>query len=398
MNAKSNTMNTAILDIEAQLAKKSPLVGEEEIQALQSLLEKAYHNPNDYFILQIGDCAERFEDSTKKSVFKKCQFYFDVAQQLENALSKKIILLGRIAGQYAKPRTDALEVRNGQALPIYKGDMLNGYNFSQESRVMKPSRILDAYNHATQALNSIQKFYVQNNTSQRMFTSHEALVLDYENGLTRVSENTQEFYNYSAHTVWLGQQSRELNGPQIEYLSKIENPIGIKLGPTQTPETICALLKKLNPKCIKGKIYLITRLGVQLVDSLLPKFIEAVQKSNVPVLWCVDPMHGNTFKLSDNRKIRSVKDIIQECARTHEIHQSFGTSLQGIHLEASCDDITECVSVGREEAHLCEFPQYQTQCDPRLNPEQVNEIIKHFNTQHFIHAKHQNNSTTQSHL
>jgi len=382
-------------EIEQQLLQKQAIVKENDIKCLSNILTQTFQYPENYFILQIGDCAEPFKDSAIDIVEKKCDFYLQMANMLEVYLQKEVILIGRIAGQYAKPRTDSLETQKGQTLPVYRGDMINEFEFTTKSRQIDSNRILEAYTHAKSVVTHIDSYIFRKNIEKKIFTSHEALVLEYDRGLTRTSQTSLKKFNYSAHTIWLGNRSRDLNGPQIEYLSSVHNPIGIKIGPTEPNQDFLDLLERLNPNRIEGKIYLMTRLGANLVHIYLPKIIKAVKQLKMPVLWCVDPMHGNTFKIKNGLKVRSILDILDECKITAYIHKKMGTCLSGVHLEASYEHVSECINTSKSHAELEKYDYYTSMCDPRLNPDQVKRVLKTFKAGPILKPNIQNNITKE---
>lgn len=374
-----NFLISGSLSIRNILLTKENLVQETDVSEFKAILQKIYQKPDDFFLLHIGDCAESFDDCREEIVFEKCQFYFDTAKLLEERLQKSVVVIGRIAGQYAKPRTEDFEQQNGMTLPIYRGDMINSHEFDKNARKPNTERILQAYECAGRTVGFIEKY--QQKFAKKLFISHEALVLDYECGLTRYAHHQQSeltpFFNASAHTVWLGDRSRNLSQEHIAYLNTIQNSIGVKIGTTQSPDTLIDLLDRLNPSREEGKIYLITRLGYHYVEQKLPKLIEAVKAANFPVLWCVDPMHGNTFKVCNEKKVRTTNDILQETLLTFKIHKELKSHLSGLHLEATFLPVTECVTKKREDTVLSDLSFYTTKCDPRLNPEQVGFLIKH---------------------
>lgn len=386
MNDKSIDINssnqspffaTHMAEIRNMLSAKQNLVQERDVYELKTLLQQAYEKPNENFILHIGDCAESFDDCTEETVFNKCKFYTDTAKLLADRLQKKVVIIGRIAGQYAKPRTEDFEQYNGIVLPIYRGDMINSYEFDTNARKPNSERILKAYDCSSRTIDFINAY--EQKYGGKIFTSHEALVLDYERGLTRHCRHSMRstgLFNSSAHTVWLGDRSRNMSHSHIEYLATIHNPVGVKIGATQSPETLIDLLNALNPSREDGKLYLITRLGVANVQEKLSKLIEAVKAAAFPVLWCVDPMHGNTFKVNQEKKVRTTYDILDEVLYTIKIHKEMGTHLSGLHLEATFLPVTECVTKRREDTTICDLPFYTTKCDPRLNAEQVRRLIK----------------------
>jgi 3-deoxy-7-phosphoheptulonate synthase len=373
------------------------------------------------FLLQGGDCAETFAGVTADNVRNKLRVLLQMAVVLTYAASVPVVKLGRLAGQYAKPRSSDLETRNGVTLPAYRGDAVNGYDFTPESRIPDPQRLVDVYNSSAATLNLVRAFvtggyadlrqvhtwntdFVQTSPFGQRYeavadeieraltfmkaigadpdefhrvdfhSSHEALLLEYEHSLTRIDSRTDLPYNVSAHFVWIGERTRQLDGAHVELLSRIKNPIGIKLGPTTTPDDALAYAARLNPDNTPGRLTFITRFGADKIRDGLPALVEKVTAEGVQVAWVCDPMHGNTFEASSGYKTRRFDDVIEEVQGFFDVHRSLGTWPGGVHVELTGDDVTECIGGGEEidEAGLAN--RYESVCDPRLNRVQSLEL------------------------
>ena len=373
------------------------------------------------FLLQGGDCAETFAGVTADNVRNKLRVLLQMAVVLTYAASVPVVKLGRLAGQYAKPRSSDLETRNGVTLPAYRGDAVNGYDFTPESRVPDPQRLVDVYNSSAATLNLVRAFvtggyadlrqvhtwntdFVQNSPFGQRYeamadeieraltfmkaigadpdefhrvdfhSSHEALLLEYEQALTRIDSRTDLPYNVSAHFVWIGERTRQLDGAHVELLSRIQNPIGIKLGPTTTPDDALSYAARLNPDNKPGRLTFVTRFGADKIRDGLPALVEKVTAEGVNVAWVCDPMHGNTFEASSGYKTRRFDDVIEEVQGFFDVHRSLGTWPGGVHVELTGDDVTECIGGGEEidEAQLAN--RYESVCDPRLNRVQSLEL------------------------
>jgi len=395
-----------------EIQQSVPLVYPGEVERLLSFLADAQDGRR--FILQAGDCAERFLDCNIHEISDKLKIILQMSLVLFYGIRKPIVRIGRIAGQYAKPRTSEFETVNGITLPSYRGDNVNGFEFTAEAREPDPNRLIAAYRHSCQTLNWLRalndggfadvrhpelwtlshmrdeeqpKFYSDllervheaNNflellgeaSSEFMrrvdlFTSHEALHLDYESALTRVLPNHQP-YNLGAHFLWLGERTRALDGAHVEYLRGIANPLGIKVGPSADPEEIVNLTEQLNPQRVKGKITIITRLGAGIAQRKIPQMVDAFRKRSIGVVWSCDPMHGNAVRTDFGIKTRSFDAIVTELRETIAAHASCDSALHGVHFELTGAPVTECIggSAGISEDGL--HVNYQTHCDPRLN-------------------------------
>lgn len=412
------------------LRELPPLVTSWEIEKLKGLIAEAQQGKR--FLLQGGDCAEQVGDCRPRVIAAKLKILLQMSMVLIHGSKRPVIRVGRFAGQYAKPRSSPTETRtlNGKptTLPSYYGDLVNGLEFTPESRRPDPARMVEGYKHAALTLNFVRslldagfadlhhpeywdlgfmqhaalpeslrgeyhemtrrladglKFMeaigersVDDLTRADFFTSHEALNLLYESAQTRTVPRREGFYNLTTHLPWVGDRTRELTGAHVEYFRGIRNPIGIKLGHTATPQQLVGLLKALNPQREPGRIVLIARLGVANVARLLPALIEAAQhaKDAGPVLWVCDPMHGNTKTTGDGTKTRRFDDILSELEQSWDIHLARGSRLGGVHFELTGEDVTECVggASGVTEADLAR--NYVSPCDPRLNYDQAMEM------------------------
>jgi 3-deoxy-7-phosphoheptulonate synthase len=341
---------------------------------------------------------------------------------LTYGLRQPIVRVGRLAGQYAKPRSAATEEVDGISLPVYRGDLVNDFAPTPAGRIPDPERMLRAYFHAAATLNYVRALieggfadlhhpehwdlgFIRESERHReyseivarildaisfmeacgsalesalgridFFTSHEALVLPYEEALTRPEEASGRYFNVGAHMLWLGDRTRDLEGAHVEYLRGIANPIGIKVGPTCAPDALPALVRRLNPENLWGRVTLITRLGAGRVRELLPPLIRAVQTAGTQVLWSCDPMHGNSVRTAGGVKTRDFEQILGELRETYAIHQASDSRLGGVHFELTGDDVTECLGGARRLAEADLRVNYSTYCDPRLNDEQSLEM------------------------
>ena len=370
------------------------------------------------FLLQGGDCAETFAGVTADNVRNKLRVLLQMAVVLTYAGSVPVVKVGRLAGQYAKPRSSDNETRtvDGQSvtLPAYRGDAVNGFEFTPESRVPDPQRLVDVYNASAATLNLVRAFvtggyadlrqvhtwntdFVRSSPIGQRYesmaadieraltfmkaigadpdefhrvdfhSSHEALVLEYEHAMTRIDSRTDAPYDVSGHFVWIGERTRQLDGAHVELLSKIRNPIGVKLGPTTSADDAIALAAKLNPDNIPGRLTFITRFGAGKIREGLPDLVEKVTAAGLQVAWVCDPMHGNTFEASSGYKTRKFEDVIYELQGFFDVHRALGTWPGGIHIELTGDDVTECVGGGEELAEIDLGNRYESVCDPRLN-------------------------------
>lgn len=351
------------------LSQRPPLVTPAQVEKLRTQLILAASGQA--FVLQGGNCAESFNECEGAPIESQLKILSKMSAILLQGLGKPIVQIGRIAGQYAKPRSALLETKNGVSLPSYRGDLINHPPFTLTARTPDPQLLLQGYACAARTHTHIRTHHENRNIN--FFTSHEALHLYYEQALTR-KDPYQKWYNLSTHFPWVGVRTSTLEGAHIEYLRGIENPIGIKVDPAVTPDLLKALIEVLDPHQIPGKITLITRLGVEKVKSQLPKFIDLIQKNRYKVLWSCDPMHGNTKTTASGYKTRVFDDILFELKETFRIHQQMQSTLGGVHLELTGDPVTECVggASGLGEGDLPKY--YKSLVDPRLNYEQSLEI------------------------
>jgi 3-deoxy-7-phosphoheptulonate synthase len=373
------------------------------------------------FLLQGGDCAETFDGVTADNVRNKLRVLLQMAVVLTYAASVPVVKVGRIAGQYAKPRSSDSETRAGVTLPAYRGDAVNGFEFVPESRTPDPQRLVDVYNSSAATLNLVRAFvtggyadlrqvhtwntdFVRDSAAGQRYeqvageidraltfmqaigadpdefhrvdfhSSHEALILEYEHALTRIDSRTGTPYDVSGHFLWIGDRTRQLDGAHVELMRHIRNPIGVKLGPTATPDDALALAGRLNPDTEQGRLTFVTRFGAGRIRDRLPHLVEKVSAAGVEVAWVCDPMHGNTFEASSGHKTRRFDDVIEEVQGFFDVHRSLGTWPGGVHVELTGDDVTECVGGGEELAEVDLAHRYESVCDPRLNRVQSLEL------------------------
>ncbi len=408
--------------VEKELGIYPPLVFAEEVRSLKKQLADA--TKGNSFLLQGGDCAESFSEFNADNIKDFFKVFLQMSVVLTFAGGKPVVKVGRIAGQFAKPRSSDFETFDGLELPSYRGDIINAIEFTKEAREADPYRMLKAYNQSAATQNLIRAFArggfadlhkvhrwnldfasgsasnkkyeeLSNKISQALsfmeacgikaentpninqtvlYSSHEALLLNYEEALTRKDSLTGNWYNCSAHMLWIGGRTRQVNGAHVELLRGVENPIGVKAGPTTDPEDLIRLIDTLNPENECGKMNIIVRMGAEKVGEHLPALIKAVQREGKNVLWSCDPMHGNTFKSSTNYKTRDFDKLLQEVKNFFDIHKSLGTHAGGIHLEMTGKDVTECVGGGQEITEENLSSRYHTHCDPRLNAHQALEL------------------------
>ena len=413
-----------VKDVEYRLAQKPPLVFAGEVQNLRSQLGQVANGQA--FLLQGGDCAESFAEFSANNIRDSFKVFLQMAVVLTFGASMPIVKVGRMAGQFAKPRSSGFETVGGVELPSYRGDMVNGIEFDKDSRVPDPKRLLQVYEQSASTLNLLRAFsrggmadlhevhkwttnYITDTKQAErfealasriddclafmdacglnsqstaamaetdFFTSHEALLLNYEESLTRQDTITDEkgWFTTSAHMVWIGDRTRQLDGAHVEYMSGIDNPIGLKCGPSMDSDDLLRLIDKLNPDNIPGRLTLIARMGADIVTEKLPPLVEAVKPSGAQVVWCSEPNQGNTVKASTGYKTRRVDDVMREVAGFFEVHDSLGTYPGGVHFEMTGQNVTECLGgvVEVTEARLGD--RYHTHCDPRLNAAQSLEL------------------------
>ncbi len=400
------------------LAGYPPLVFAGEARALTAHLAEVAAGRA--FLLQAGDCAESFHDFAADKIRDKLKVILQMAVVLTYAAGVPVVKVGRIAGQYGKPRSSDTETVDGVTLPSFRGHNVNSEEFSAAARHPDPQRMLTGYHQSSATLNLVraftkggfadlarvqawnQEFLASSAEGQRyeeiasgieralrfmkacgidtsseaqlhqvdFFTSHEALLLGYEEALTRRDSLTGDFYDCSAHFVWIGERTRQLDGAHVEFLRGVRNPIGVKLGPTATPEDVLGLCEALNPQRTPGRLTVITRMGATKVRSTLPPLLEAVRDSGHPVAWVCDPMHGNTFTSGTGRKTRDLDDVMSEVTGFFAAHGEVGTWPGGVHVELTGDDVTECLGGSSRILDQDLDARYETICDPRLNARQ----------------------------
>jgi 3-deoxy-7-phosphoheptulonate synthase len=406
-------------DVTAQLRVLPPLVFAGECDALKERLGAVARG--EAFLLQGGDCAETFVDSTADAIRNKIKTLLQMAVVLTYGAQVPVVKVGRIAGQFAKPRSAASETRDGVTLPSYRGDAVNGVEFTAAARTPDPQRLLRMYNTSAATLNLVRAFtqggladlrevhswnsgfVAASSAHQRyeamardidralafmaaagvdpeafrtvdLYSSHEALLLDYERALTRIDSRTGLPYDVSGHLVWVGERTRDLGGAHVAFAASVRNPVAVKLGPTTTPDEALALVERLDPDGEPGRLTFISRMGRDRVRDALPAVVEKVTASGATVAWVCDPMHGNTFEAPDGLKTRRFDDVIDEVRGFFEVHRALGTHPGGLHMELTGDDVTECLGgsggIGETDLPM----RYQTVCDPRLNHAQSLEL------------------------
>ena len=401
------------------LKKLPPLVFAGECDALKAKIAVAQEGKA--FWLQGGDCAETFAAATADSIRNRIKTILQMAVVLQYFASLPVIKVGRMAGQFAKPRSNDNETRNGVTLPAYRGDAVNDLEFTETSRTPDPQRLVQVYNTSSSTLNLVRAFtqggfadvrevhnwnkgfvsdprfgtrYEQMATelgralefmtsagvdpeafkTVDFYSSHEALILEYEKALTRIDSRTNLAYDVSAHFLWIGERTRQLDGAHMDFAAKIHNPIGIKLGPKSTVEDALAMIAKLNPDNEPGRLTFITRMGTGQIREKLPTLVKAVTDSGAKVLWVCDPMHGNTYEAPSGYKTRKFDDVMDEVRGFFEVHKALGTHPGGIHIELTGDDVTECVGGGEQISEDDLATRYESACDPRLNHSQSLEL------------------------
>ncbi len=409
--------------VEEELGSYPPLIFAGEARNLQNDLAKV--GRGEAFIIQGGDCAESFsafDADTIKNLFK---LILQMSVVMTYSSGKPVVKIGRIAGQFAKPRSSDYEEKDGVRLPSYRGDIINDIAFSEEARKPDPRRMLRAYYQSAATMNLLRAFSrggmadlnrvhqwnldfikdhplgkryeelssqidkamkflaaagISSETAPQLrqtvvYTSHEALLLNYEEALTRIDSLTDTWYNTSAHMLWIGDRTRNLDGAHIEYFRGIKNPVGCKVGPSMQPDELVELIEALNPGNEEGRLNLIVRMGADKIADLYPPLLRAVKEAGKKVVWTIDPMHGNVEKTSTGFKTRDFDNILSEVRQFFEIHQREGTVAGGIHLEMTGEDVTECT--GSTSCPITAdklADRYHTQCDPRLNAKQALEL------------------------
>lgn len=407
----------AILD---QIRTFPPIVVVDEVEDLKRRMAMA--GRGEAFVLQGGNCAESFVNCHEESIAGKLKILLHMSVILTYGVRKPVVRIGRLAGQYAKPRSNDTETVDGREIPVYRGDAVNSVEPTPEARTPDPGRLLKTYFHSVATLNHIRalcdsgfadlhrpyNWNLQSIEKSRkwpeykevverildaiqfmesfggvrsealgrvdLFSSHEGLLLGYEDALTRQDPRTGKYYNLGAHMLWLGARTRGLDGAHVEYFRGIANPIGVKIDPGCDPDDLKKLLAVLNPDNEPGRITLITRLGAGKVASVLPPLIRAAKSTGIDVAWSCDPMHGNTVKANGGKKTRDFSVILDELSNTFRIHQAEGTNLGAVHFELTAEDVTECVGGATDLTEADLERKYETDCDPRLNSSQSLEM------------------------
>ncbi|MDO4251628.1 MAG: 3-deoxy-7-phosphoheptulonate synthase class II [Rothia sp. (in: high G+C Gram-positive bacteria)] len=402
----------------AELEAAPPLVFAGEVDRLRKQLAEVAQGKA--FFLQGGDCAETFEGATADKISARVRTLLQMAVVLTYGASMPVVKMGRMAGQFSKPRSSDSEKRGQVSLPSFRGEMVNGFEFSAQARQHDPRRMVQGYHTSASTLNLVRAFttggfadlrlvnswnqgFTANPAHARyeslsneinralkfmeacgadfdalkateLYVGHEGLLLDYERALTRIDSRTKLPYDTSGHFIWIGERTRGLEDAHVNFLSKVHNPLGVKLGPTSTVDQTLSLLDKLDPERQPGRLTFITRMGAHKIRENLPKLVEAVQAEGAEVVWVTDPMHGNTISVPSGYKTRRFDDVVDEVRGFFEVHQALGSFPGGIHIEMTGDDVAECLGGSdpiNEEAFA---DRYETLCDPRLNHRQSLEI------------------------
>ena len=402
----------------SELYRVPPLVFAGEVDQLRQRLAQVASGKA--FVLQGGDCAETFAGATADQIRNRVKTILQMAVVLTYGASLPIVKMGRMAGQFAKPRSSDLETRGDVTLPAYRGDMVNGYDFTEQSRTHNPKRMLDGYHTAASTLNLIRAFtqggfadlrmvhswnrgFAENPANRRyeglakeidrairfmeaagadfdelkrvdFYAAHEGLLMDYERAMTRIDSRTGLPYDTSAHFIWMGERTRDLDGAHIDFFSRVQNPIGVKLGPSTTAADMEALADKIDPERVPGRLTFITRMGAEKIRDVLPALLEAQKSLELLPVWVSDPMHGNGITTQTGYKTRRFDDVVDEVKGFFEAHRGVGTHPGGIHVELTGDDVTECLGGTQAIDELGLETRYESLCDPRLNHQQSLEL------------------------
>ncbi|MCY7326886.1 MAG: 3-deoxy-7-phosphoheptulonate synthase class II [Microbacteriaceae bacterium] len=402
----------------AEIAALPPLVFAGEVDILRARLASAASGKA--FVLQGGDCAETFAGATAEQIRNRVKTILQMAVVLTYGASTPVIKMGRMAGQFAKPRSSNNETRGDVTLPAYRGDIVNGYDFTPESRQADPRRLVKGYHTAASTLNLVRAFtqggfadlrqvhswnqgFARNPANARyelmardidraikfmeaagadfdelkrveFFTAHEGLLMDYERPMTRIDSRTGTPVNTSAHFLWIGERTRDLDGAHVDYFSRVRNPIGVKLGPSTSPDDMERLIDKLDPDREPGRLTFIARMGAGKVRDALPPLLEAIKSFDATPLWVSDPMHGNGMTTPTGYKTRRFDDVVDEVKGFFESHRVAGTHPGGIHIELTGDDVTECLGGSEQIDEATLATRYESLCDPRLNHMQSLEL------------------------
>ena len=409
-------------ECEDKLSKLPPLVFAGEVRNLKDELAKVTQGHG--FLLQGGDCAESFANFNAVNIRDMFKIILQMAIVLTFAGGCPVVKVGRVAGQFAKPRSSDYEEINGVKLPSYRGDIINGFEFNESARVPDPKRMIDAYYQSASTLNLLRAFsrgglanlhevhrwnlgfvkrseldekfeklaseltnalkfmeacgVTTSNTptlsETKLYTSHEALLLPYEEALTRVDSLSGDWYDCSAHMLWIGERTRGVDDAHVHFLSGVKNPIGCKIGPNATADDVIKLANKLNPNNENGRLNIIIRMGADKIESRLPNILKDIKSEGLNILWSIDPMHGNTVKASNGYKTREFDNVLREVKSFFDIHHACGTRPGGVHLEMTGQDVTECTGGAFKVTQEALASRYETQCDPRLNADQALEL------------------------
>ncbi|MBM6549764.1 class II 3-deoxy-7-phosphoheptulonate synthase [Marinomonas ostreistagni] len=411
----------ALRGVEQTLAQVPPLVFAGESRQLKSELANVANGKG--FLLQGGDCAESFAEFSANNIRDTFKVLLQMAVVMTYAGKCPVVKVGRMAGQFAKPRSAGTENINGIELPSYRGDIINGIEFDEAARIPDPERLLKVYNQSAATMNLLRAFaqggfadlhqvhqwnldFISNSPAGEryqtvadkiddalqfmeacgigagasqlretsFYTSHEALLLPYEQALTRQDSLTGDWYDCSAHMLWIGDRTRQIDGAHVEFLRGVNNPIGVKAGPSMDPEDLLRLCDILNPDNEEGRLNVIVRMGADKVADGMPNLIRAIEREGKKVLWSSDPMHGNTVKASTGYKTRKVDDVLREVQQFFEVHKAEGTYPGGVHFEMTGQNVTECVGGAFQVTEADLADRYHTHCDPRLNADQSLEL------------------------
>ena len=406
----------------SELRNYPPLVFAGEARTLKSQLANV--SKGKAFLLQGGDCAESFSEFHADNIRDTFKVLLQMSIVMTYSAGLPVVKVGRLGGQFAKPRSSETETIGGVTLDSYRGDIINGVDFTPQARVPDPKRMISAYNQSAATQNLLRAFASggladlhevhkwnlafahQSEVSQKyeklaediekslqfmeacgvnsktyrtlretdFFTSHEALLLPYEEALTRKDSISGEWYNTAAHMIWIGDRTRQLDGAHVEYMKGIKNPIGIKAGPSMNPDDLVRLAQTVNPDNEAGRLNIIVRMGANKVLDSMPQLVRAIEREGLDVVWSCDPMHGNTIKSSNNYKTRPVEDILTEMKQFFQVHKAEGTHAGGVHLEMTGKNVTECIGGSFVVTEEDLSSRYHTHCDPRLNADQSLEL------------------------
>nr|WP_257584442.1 3-deoxy-7-phosphoheptulonate synthase class II [Streptomyces sp. TLI_146] len=362
----------AVHEVRTILEGVAPVVGADEVDRLRGHLAAVATGTG--FLLQGGDCAETFAGTTERSIAGTVDTLYRMASALTSTTGLPVVTVGRLAGQYAKPRSSPTDA---QGLPTYRGDIVNDSEATAEARIPDPHRMLRAYVNATAAMTVVRALRatraVGGGAEAEFFTSHEALLLDYERSMLRIRGERRP-YDLSAHFLWIGERTRQLDGAHLAFAELLTNPIGVKIGPTTTPEQAVAYVEHLDPYDEPGRLTLISRMGSAEVRRVLPPIVEKVTATGHAVVWQCDPMHGNTVQSRGGYKTRHFDRVLDEIRGFAEVHRTLGTHPGGLHVELTGADVTECLG-GPQHLSPADLPhRYTTACDPRLNRTQAIEL------------------------